>query len=165
MAAGNRSKPKAPPKSSSTKNPAEGTAWTVPLPKGGYGTVVVARAGESLVATGQVFGYILPTRSATLPKPAQVAGLRPQDAGAVLWLPVRPFRNNRWKPIGPVAKFSHREWPVPPLVMRDDHGRHALQLYDDQASPSVLANEQIHDPDAAAFPEVNWTKTLSQNGG
>jgi hypothetical protein len=134
----------------------EGSTWAIPLPKGGYGVVVVARAGTDVQSLGQLFCFVLARRFDAIPKQTAVTGLKLTDAGAVMWLPISPFKQGRWKPIGNVSKFSRRLWPVPPLLNRSDHANSTLSLFSDEAAAAVLANEPVTDRKSSVLPEMVW---------
>lgn len=99
----------------------EGMVIGIPLPRrGGFGQVVVARAGK-IEGRGPrlviVYGFGPSLRE--LPERVDDAALQPQRAAVVEFAMDQDWRSGSWKSLGYIANFTHSRWPVPPFKRWD----------------------------------------------
>jgi hypothetical protein len=106
-----------------------GTWFAVPLPSGGYGVGVVARANGK----GEVFGYFFGPRRSTVPTLKEVSGATPKDAVLLRLFGDLGLIRGEWPILGTDPTWTHERWPMPGLLHRDDvTGKMSLRYYDEE---------------------------------
>ena len=114
----------------------EGTLFAVPLPGGGFGVGVVARAtSEGKVILCYFFG----PRRRQVPTLRDIGDVRPRDAVRVLRVGDLGLISGEWSVIGQSSNWRRSEWPIPAFLRADPlSGRAWLVEYDDSDPNHVI---------------------------
>jgi hypothetical protein len=128
----------------------EGDAYGVPLPSGGFATVVVARVAPK---GGVTLGYFFGPRSPTVPDVGSLEGLRREGATLILQFGDLGIVEGTWRRIGRIPDWDRRKWPMPPFKRRGElDGRSWRVQYDDNPN-SIPRESPIGDAEAAGLPQ------------
>jgi hypothetical protein len=105
-----------------------GTWFAVPVPSGGYGVGVVARANKK----GVVLGYFFGPRRFKIPTLDEVRQARPCDAVLVHLFGALGLVREEWPILGNDPNWRREDWPMPGFFYRDSiSGRTQLRYYDE----------------------------------
>lgn len=119
-----------------------GTWFAVPLPSGGYGTGLVARAN----GMGEVFGYFFGPRRSTIFSDDATRTLRPEDAVLMRLFGDLGLIRGEWPIIGTDSELDISRWKMPGLVYRDDTtGKTWIRHYDERRL-GLFVREEPCDP-------------------
>ncbi|MGH2377209.1 MAG: immunity 26/phosphotriesterase HocA family protein [Candidatus Limnocylindria bacterium] len=129
----------------------EGDAYAVPLPGGGYATVVVARVAPK---SGVTLGYFFGPRAPTVPDVGSLEGLRPHMATLTSKFGDLGIVQGTWPRIGRVPDWDRRQWPMPLFKRREPIGGRLWRVEYDADNPNSTPRESpIGEAEAAALPE------------
>ncbi len=130
---------------------AEGGAYAIPLPSGGYATVVVARVAP---AGGIALGYFFGPRAPNVPEVGSLDGLRADVATRVAKFGDMGIVEGKWPRIGRVPGWDRRKWPTPKFKRRSPiDGRVWRVEYHDDDPNSTPREVPIDEVSAAALPD------------
>lgn len=139
---------------SGTKQPrgaVEGDAYGVPLPSGGFATVVFARVAPK---GGVTLGYFFGPRAPTVPDLGSLKGLQAKGAALIHQFGDLGIVEGTWPRIGRMPGWDRRKWPMPPFKRRGVlDGRLWRVQYDDNNPNSIPRESPIGEAEAAGLPE------------
>lgn len=119
-----------------------GTWFAVPLPSGGYGTGLVARAS----GMGEAFGYFFGPRRSTIVSYDETRKLRPEDAVLMRLFGDLGIIHGEWPIVGIDSELDLSRWKMPGLVHRDDTtGKTWIRHYDERRL-GLFVREEACDP-------------------
>lgn len=129
----------------------EGDAYGVPLPSGGYATVVVARVAPK---GGVTLGYFFGPRAPSVPDIGSLDGLRPDVATLVHQFGDLGIVDGSWPRIGRIPRWDRRTWPMPAFKRREPlSGRLWRVEYGDDDPNSNPRESPIGETEAALLPD------------
>lgn len=130
----------------------EGTAFIVPLRKGGYARGVVARASsEGKVLFGHFFGPRLSSIDAVqlddLEPSKSISRIRFGDLGLI---------NGEWPIRGRISNWDRSKWPMPDFVRKDPLGqrRPILVRYSDSDPNEIESETHVSDDGGLAMDSM-----------
>ena len=121
-------------------NYSEGDWFAVPLPDGGYGVGLVARAQPK--HGGVLLGYFFGPRLSVPPSIDQVRFLSPTSAIMVRLFGHLDIRQGRWPIIGKVSDWNREHWPMPAFIRKPTLGPAVLVIRSDD-DPNTTVSEAI----------------------
>lgn len=135
----------------------EGDWIAVPLLTGGYGILMLARAGQGFSS----YGYLFAKKFNDLPKLEEVEKFFPRDAVEKCVFGRHANLSKTWKTIGNSLSFNREKWPmIPEKVTEGLPGgyRWRLDILSDE-NPSIAKERRIiSDKEAERYP---WNSTWS----
>jgi hypothetical protein len=119
-----------------------GTWFAVPLPSGGYGLGLVARANGK----GEAFGYFFGPRRSAIPSLDETSKLQPENAVLMRLFGDLGLIRGEWPIVGIDSGWQRDRWPMPGLLHRDDAtGKTWLRHYDEERL-GLFVHEEPCDP-------------------
>ncbi|MGK3994886.1 Imm26 family immunity protein [Sorangium sp. So ce1024] len=132
-----------------TSNYGVGTWFAVPLPSGGYGTGLVARAN----GMGEAFGYFFGPRHPAIPPHDATRSLRPEDAVLLRLFGDLGLIRGEWPILGSDPDLDTSRWTMPGLIHRDDMtGQVWIRHYDERRLGLFLREEPCDPATAKLLP-------------
>lgn len=129
----------------------EGDAYGVPLPSGGFATVVVARVAPK---GGVTLGYFFGPRAPSVPDIGSLEGLQRNGATLILQFGDLGIVEGTWPRIGRMPGWDRRKWPMPPFKRRGVLDDRLWRVeYDDNNPNSTPRESPIGEAEAAALPD------------
>jgi hypothetical protein len=98
------------------QRPREGDWFAVPLPAGGFGVGLIARAAPK---TPFFLGYFFGPKQLTLPTESEVMALTPTAAILIRWTGDIGFRIGRWPLVYHQDSWRREAWPMPRFCRQD----------------------------------------------
>jgi hypothetical protein len=127
-----------------------GTWFAVPLPSGGYGTGMVARAN----GRGGVFGYFFGPRRVDVISLSETGRLSPADAVLMRHFGDLGLIRGEWPIIGINSTWERDRWPMPAFWHRDSlSGKMSLRYYDEERLGVFVREEPCDSSAARSAPE------------
>lgn len=129
----------------------EGDAYGVPLPSGGFATVVVARVAPK---GGVTLGYFFGPRAPGVPDIESLTGLRAEMASRISKFGDLGIVEGKWPRIGRMPGWDRRKWPMPAFKLRGVlDGRSWRVEYDADNPNSIPRESPIGEAEAAGLPD------------
>lgn len=130
---------------------AEGDAYAVPLPAGGYATAVVARVSPT---SGVALGYFFGPRTPGVPEVNSLEGLRPEMAVLVKKFGDLGILEGSWPRIGRVPAWDRRRWPLPAFTRRSPLDQRIWRVeYADDDPNSTPRESVVTEEEARGLPD------------
>ncbi len=129
----------------------EGEAYGVPLPSGGYATVVVARVAPK---SGVTLGYFFGPRAPSVADIGSLEGLSPHMATWIRKFGDLGIVEGTWPRIGRMPGWNRRKWPMPAFKRGSPLDQRLWRVeYDDDNPNSTPRETPIGEAEAAGLPD------------
>lgn len=117
----------------------EGSCFAIPLRTGGFARGVVAR----MAPKGKVLlAYFFGPKLDIVPRLSEVDGLKAENAIQHLMVGDLGLINGEWPVLGAKTNWSLAEWPMRPLVRRDELSKRAWLVHYADADPNRVEREE-----------------------
>ncbi|MEO1716198.1 MAG: hypothetical protein AAFR76_03710 [Planctomycetota bacterium] len=143
--------------------PQQGTLWAIPT-KVGFFRCIVTRVPSVKTQFPTCYCYV---HAELVEELEMVREIPPLGEWGACWhgfVGLRPFKAERWKPLGPIENFDSDAWPIPADPCKrgwDDDEPYALaaEVFADDGSMRLLACCQVDDADADGLCEIQMAPT------
>jgi len=128
----------------------EGDWFAVPLPTGGYGLGIVARADRQ----GGILGYLFGPRHPNLPTKEDIIGLSANDAVLIRRFGDLGLLNGEWQIIYRPDTWHREEWPLPAFARIARDRSRALRVEYTEDAGETESETPISVEEAMSLPEA-----------
>jgi hypothetical protein len=122
----------------------EGDWFAVPLPNGGFGVGVLARANRG----GVLLGYFFGPRREAVPPPSDLSDLQPSRAVLIRKFGHLGLRSGKWPIVGRTTDWDREAWPVPTFVRHEELTGRTYEVIYDEDDPNRVVREEPSTPEA-----------------